>query len=75
MGPNQRPATCISHQYSASMKFNTLYIKVGEINPTEQFDIQVFHVQSVRILQISTSALRFEKDVHFVGGGVTFLLQ
>jgi len=67
MGPNQCPATCFSHQHSASLKFNRLHIKVDEINPAENFDIQVFEVQSVGILQISTSALRFEKDVHFVG--------
>lgn len=68
VGLNQCPVTCFSHQHSASLKFNKLCIKVGEIIPAEHFDIEVFQVQSVRILQISTSALRFEKDVHFVGG-------
>ena len=67
MGPNQCPATCFSHQHSAILKFNRLHIKVGEINPAEHFEL--FQVQSIRILQISTSALRFEKDVNFVGGG------
>ena len=53
--PNQCPANCFPHNHWARLKFNELHIKVGQINPVKHFDIQVLQVQSVRILQISTS--------------------
>lgn len=46
MGPSQCTVTCFSHQHSVSLKFNQLSIKVGEINPAEHFDIQVFQVRA-----------------------------